>query len=458
MNVHVVKRKDKRRELKPERVLALGFLSLIVLGTLLLMLPVATQSGKSLSLFDSLFTATSAVCVTGLVAVDTGTVFSGFGQAVLLVLIQVGGLGFMAFATLIMSALGIRTSLRDKLLLRESMNTSSISGLVYLTKRYGFIALLIELTGASLFAIRFVPMYGAGKGLWFSVFHAVSAFCNAGFDLNGNFSSLTAFHADPLVLLTASTMVILGGLGFPVEFELVQKRFQWKKLSVHSRVVLLMTGALLLVGTLFFACMEWGNPRTLGANDASAGEKILNAFFQSMTMRTAGFNSVDLDGMTSASKLFSAILMFIGASPASTGGGVKTTTVAAVLLLVCATIQGREKVNLMHRRLPMELLTRALAIVTISMTVLLGATVAIAAIEQESVSLINVLFEIASAVATVGVSAVGTPNFHLASRALIIPIMYLGRVGPLTLALALANKAKNYQNKVTLPEESIMIG
>ena len=454
----VVKQKKKTGELRPERILAGGFLALILLGTVLLCLPVATVTGQPLSVFDSLFTATSAVCVTGLVAVDTGTTFSFFGQAVLLVLIQVGGLGFMVFATLIMSMLGHRITLRERMVLRESMNTSSLSGLVRLTGLYGLIALLIELAGACLLAIRFIPMYGVGKGIWYSVFHAVSAFCNAGFDLNGGFSSLTSFHADPLVLLTASLMVILGGLGFPVEFELVRNRFRWSRLTLHARVVLILTGSLLLLGTVFFALAEWNNPGTLAAHDAGWAEKLLNAFFQSVTMRTAGFNSVDLQAMTSGSKLFSSVLMFIGASPASTGGGAKTTTIAALLLLVWATVRGNREVTLMGRRLPMELLHRAVAILMISLTVLLCACIALALIEQDGVPLIDLLFETASAVATVGVSAHGTPGLHLASRALIIPLMYFGRVGPLTLALALANRQAKDRANVKYPEESIMIG
>ena len=445
-----------RRQIRPERVLALGFLTLIVLGTVLLALPAATVTGTPLSVFDSLFTATSAVCVTGLVAVDTGTTFSAFGQGVLLTLIQVGGLGFMVFATLIMVMLGRRISLQNRVLIRESMNTATLSGLVKLTEVYGVMAVGIELLGAALLSIRFVPLYGVGRGIWFSIFHAVSAFCNAGFDLFGGYSSLTGFYNDPLVLLTVSLMVILGGLGFSVELEVLRNREGWRGLSLHTRLVLPVTGLLLALGTLFFAAVEWNNPATLGGQ--GVGTKLLGAFFQSVTMRTAGFNSVDLGGMTGASKMFSSILMFIGASPASTGGGVKTTTVAVLMLTVWSVIRGQDDVNVMGKRLPTELLRRALALVVISLTVLLSMTVVIAAAENDRVPFIDLLFEMASAVATVGVSAVGTPKLSIVSRAVIIPVMYFGRVGPLTLALALANKMNNTVNRRKYPEEKVMIG
>lgn len=254
----------KNRWMRPERVMALGFLALILLGGVLLSLPCAAQNGRSIGLGNGLFTATSAVCVTGLVAVDTGTTFSLFGQLTLLLLIQIGGLGFMAFATLTMMLLGRKIGLRDRMLLRESMNTSGMSGLVRLTRWYLTAALVIEGGGAVLLAIRFVPLLGWGKGVYFSIFHAVSAFCNAGFDLFGHFSSLTAFQNEPLVLLTISALIVLGGTGFAVLGEVTRQRFQWRELSLHSRLVLGMTGVLLLMGMTFFCLTEWHNPATLG--------------------------------------------------------------------------------------------------------------------------------------------------------------------------------------------------
>ena len=447
-----------KRSMGPERVLAVGFLVLIGLGTALLALPAATVSGQSIGLFDALFTATSAVCVTGLVAVDTGTVFSLLGQMVLLLLIQLGGLGFMIFATLIMGALGKRISLSGRVVLRESMSASSLAGLTQLTRVYGLLALLVEGLGAALLAVHFVPMLGWSKGLWYSVFHAVSAFCNAGFDLLGGFRSLTGFRQDPLVLMTISGLILLGATGFPVIFELLRHRLHWEKLSLHARVALVTSGLLLLAGTAGFALTEWRNPATLGAADMHAGHRLLNAFFQSVTMRTAGFNSVDLAQMGEGAKLISVMLMFVGASPASTGGGVKTTTVAVIWLIMLSVIRGHKDVNVMGRRLPTELMRRSLALLMIYLLLLLAAVLTLTVLEAGRFSAIDMTFEATSALATVGVSAVGSPNLRPVSRAVLIPVMFLGRVGPLTLASALARRQQDVQNRIRYPEENLMIG
>lgn len=446
------------RAIRPERFLAGGFLAIILLGAALLCLPGAAVEGKQLSIFDGLFTSASAVCVTGLVAVDTGTTFSTFGQAVLLALIQVGGLGFMVFATLGLGLLGKRLSLKNRVLIRESMSGSTMSGLVRLTRVYGLMALVIELGGAALLAVRFVPRFGWGRGLWYAVFHAVSAFCNAGFDLFGHFSSLTGFAGDALVLGVIAALITLGGLGFFVIFDVIACRCRWKSLALHSKVVLLSSGALLLFGFAFYALAEWNNPQTLAAEGAGVGQKLLGAAFQSVTMRTAGFNSVDLAGMRNASKLVSCMLMFIGASPASTGGGVKTTTMSVLLLIVLSVARGEDETNVMKRRLSKELTRRALAILFIALMTLLAATMLLALAEPESTPLIDLLFEASSAVATVGVSSVGTPGLSALSRAVLIPVMYFGRVGPLTLALAIARKQSTAQKRVRYPEEKMMIG
>ena len=447
-----------QRPIRPERVLAGGFLLTIAVGTLLLALPQATCSGKSIGLFDSLFTSTSAVCVTGLVAVDTGTTFSLFGQVVLMLLIELGGLGFMIFATLIMIALGRRISLKSRMLIRESMNTATLSGLVKLTRWYGLMAVCIELCGAALLAVRFVPRLGWSRGLFYSLFHSVSAFCNAGFDLFGNYSSLTSFRDDPLVLLTVSALIVLGGLGFSVVLEVIGRHRRWRLLSLQAKLVLAVSGGLLVLGTVCYALIEWNNPATLAADGAGAGSKLLNAFFQSVTMRTAGFNSIDLAAMTDASKLVSVLLMFVGASPASTGGGVKTTTMSVLILIVISVVRGQENVTIFGRRLPTDLVRRALAILFITMSVLIGGTVALTLLENDRRPFIDILFETASAVATVGVSTVGTPSLHPVSQAVLIPMMFFGRVGPLTMALALANRQRSEKDPVKYPEEKIMIG
>ncbi len=439
-----------------ESILALGFLAVILLGTVLLTLPAASRSGKGIGLFDSLFTATSAVCVTGLVAVDTGTTFSVFGQIVLLVLIQVGGLGFMVFATMIMVALGRKISIRGRMLIRESMNGASLSDLGRLTWLYLLLALAIETVGTVLLSIRLIPLLGWKHGIWMALFHAASAFCNAGFDLFGNYASLTAFSGDPLVLLTVAVLIILGGLGFAVILETLRNRQGFRSLTLHTRIVLLTTLGLVLTGTVFYWLAERSNAETLAG--FGEGEKILNAFFQSVTMRTAGFNSFDLSRFRDGSKLFSSVLMMIGASPASTGGGIKTTTFAALVLLMLSVVRGENEVNVARRRLSADIARRALAVAVLFLTTLVTGTLIISFIENGRFPLADILFEASSAMGTVGVSAIGTPNLHPASRAVLLPMMFLGRVGPLTLAFAVAKRQGRIKTLSKHPEERIMIG
>ena len=450
------KQKGKASFQHAESILALGFLAVILLGTVLLALPIAAKNGQSIGLFDSLFTSTSAVCVTGLVVVDTGTTFSLFGQIVLIVLIQVGGLGFMVFATMLMVMLGRKISIRGRMLIRESMNASSLSDLGSLTRVYLLLSLAIELIGTITLCFRFVPLYGWKHGTWMALFHSVSAFCNAGFDLFGNYASLTAFSGDPLVLLTVASLIILGGLGFSVILETARNRQGFRNLSLHTRIVLMTTLVLLLAGTVFYWIVERTNAETLAG--CSEGEKILNAFFQSVTMRTAGFNSFDLSGFRDGSKLFSSLLMIIGASPASTGGGIKTTTIATLTLLMLSVVRGESEVNVARRRLSDDISRRALTVSVLFLTTLLTGTLIISLIENGRFPLEDILFEASSAMGTVGVSAIGTPNLSSASRAVLLPMMFLGRVGPLTLAVAVAKRQGGLRTASKYPEERIMIG
>ena len=436
----------KRGQRLPEGMLVLGFLAVILLGTVLLSLPAASSDHHSIGLFNSLFTATSAVCVTGLVAVDTGTRFSLFGQVVLLILIQVGGLGFMVFATRVMVLLGRRISIKDRMLIRESMNASSLSNLSSIARVYLLLALSIEALGAFVLAIRFIPMFGPRRGLWYALFHAVSAFCNAGFDLFGQFSSLTAFADDPLVLLTIAGLIVLGGLGFGVILEAIRHREGFRGLSLHTRIVIILTPVLLAGGTIFYLLAEHGKLN------------VLNAFFQSVTMRTAGFNSVDLSAFTDGSKLFSCLLMTIGASPASTGGGIKTTTFAVLVLLILSTVKGESEVNVARRRLSVETVRRALVVVALFLTMLSFGILVITIIEKERFALSDIIFECSSAMGTVGVSSLGTPDLSLPSRIVLLPMMFLGRVGPLTLAIAVARRQGKTRSLSKYPEEKIMIG
>lgn len=449
-----------RRSIQPERVLALGFLLVILAGGLLLALPVSAVSGVSLGARRALFTSTSAVCVTGLSIVDVGAELTFFGQVVLLALIQVGGLGFMAFATLIWIALGRRISLKDRMLLRDAMNQDALTGMVRLTLTLFTVTLTVELTGALLLMTRLIPLYGPARGAWMSLFTAVSAFCNAGFDLfGGGYMSLTHLQNEPVILLTLGGLIVLGGLGFPVILECVRSRFRWRKLAVHAKLVLTVTAGLILCGTAFTLALEWNNPATLG-DGLTVPQKLYNSLFQSITLRTAGFASLDQGALTDPSKLIGSLMMFVGASPASTGGGVKTTTAAMMLLMVLQVARGHERINVFKRELSSDTARRAMTIVLIGQAVVLLGACLISIVENgRGHAMIDLLFETASAFSTTGLSSVSTPTLTPASHWLLMPLMYFGRVGPLTLAYALAHRADDRRaNRVHYPEGKIMIG
>lgn len=446
-----------KRPVKPERVLALGFLAAILSGSLLLALPICGSGGRSIGFLGALFTATSAVCVTGLSIIDAGIDLSAVGQAVLLALIQLGGLGFMAFATLIMSALGKKMSLKSRLLLRDSMNQTTLSGMVHLSLLFFMLAVVIESIGALLLMIRFVPLYGA-KGVWYSFFTAVSAFCNAGFDLFGSGNSITHLTGESYVLLVLAGLIILGGLGFPVILECLHHRFHWRAFSLHAKIVLTATAALLLFGTLTILVLEGTNPLTLGG--LSPGSKVVNGFFQSVTLRTAGFAAVDQASLTDSSKLLGIPFMFIGASSASTGGGIKTTTAAMLVLVIINVIRGRERISLFGREISADTARRSMTVALIGLTVVVLSACVISTIERANgLDMLDILFETTSAFSTTGLSSVSTSSLSTPSKWLLLPLMYLGRVGPLTLALALASRMERGRSaKVHYPEEKIMIG
>lgn len=449
-----------RRPMSPGRALCLGFLALILLGGLLLTLPAASAGGESIGFLKGLFTATSAVCVTGLSLIEAGRDLSLFGQIVLLCLIQVGGLGFMAFATLGMVLIGRRISLHSRILLSESMNQNGLSGMVRLSLWFFAMALAIELTGAALLAVRLVPRYGTARGLWLSLFTAVSAFCNAGFDLFGNGSSLLAFRQEPLVLWTVIGLIQLGGMGFAVMLELLRHRKSLGRLSLHTKLVLAVNGILLLGGSLAVFLLEGQNPATLGREGMTLLDKVTGSVFQAVTCRTAGFAAVSQDAMNDSTKLLSCLMMFVGASPASTGGGIKTTTLAALLLLVHSVVRGRDRITAFGKEIPQETGCRAVALTFIATSFVLAVTCALSILErQHGVSLTNLVFETVSAVSTTGLSAAGTGTLRRSSQILLMPLMYLGRVGPLTLATALIRRERDgARNRVHFPEEKIMIG
>jgi len=435
----------------PSRVLVFGFAVLILFGALLLTLPQATQDGLGLPFLNAAFTATSAVCVTGLVVVDTGTTFSLFGQWVILFLIQIGGLGFMTFATLFAMILGRKITLKERLLLQEALNQVSVEGVVRLMRSVLKISFAIEAIGALILTLRWYSDFGFSKAIYYGVFHSISAFNNAGIDLFGNFSSLTAFVGDPIINITIMLLIICGGLGFVVLADLQSPR---KKFRLHTKIVLQVSGALILLGAVFILIMEFANPKTLGP--LPMGTKVLAAFFQSVSPRTAGFNTINLAGMYDTTLLSMIVLMFIGASPGSTGGGIKTTTFISMVLSVLSTYRSDPNVVLGGRTLPKDVVQKAWAITTSA--VLLIFLVLLILSHTENSDLLTVLFEVTSAFGTVGLSLGITPTLSAVGKTAIILTMFIGRVGPLTLAFVLSQKAKKQTIHIKYPDERIMIG
>ncbi|TGE35153.1 Trk family potassium uptake protein [Desulfosporosinus fructosivorans] len=435
----------------PARVLVFGFATVILLGALLLALPQATQDGLGLPFLNAVFTATSAVCVTGLVVVDTATTFTHFGQWVILLLIQVGGLGFMTFATLFAMILGKKITFKERLLLQEALNQVSVEGIVRLTKSVLQISFAIEAMGALILTLRWYSDFGWSKALYYGVFHSISAFNNAGFDLFGNFSSLTAFVGDPIINITIMLLIILGGLGFIVLADLLAPQ---KKLRLHTKIVLQVSGALILFGAAFILIMEFSNPKTLGPLPIST--KVLAAFFQSVTTRTAGFNTIDISNMYGTTLLSMIVLMFIGASSGSTGGGIKTTTFITIALSVLSTYRSNLHVVLKGRTIPREVITKAWAITT-SAAFLIFIVLSILS-HSENSDLQTLLFEVTSAFGTVGLSLGITPHLTVIGKSAIILTMFIGRVGPLTLAFFLTQKRNKLTTQIKYPDERIMIG
>lgn len=440
----------KSINLSPARFLAGGFILMIAAGTFLLSLPFATVTGE-ISLINALFTATSAVCVTGLVVVDTGTFFTVFGQLVIMFLILGGALGFMTSATLIFVILGKNITLKDRLIIKEALNTDSIQGLVHLIITIAKMAAIAILLGSLFLGFRFFPQLGWKKGLLFSIFHSISAFGNAGFDLFGNFEGLTVYAGDFLVSGTILALFIFGGLGFTVILDIFQRK-KPARYSLHSKMVLLFTAFLLISGTLFILFLEFGNPATLG--EGEVGSKIFRAFFTAATPRTAGFNVLPTEALKPATLFFLLILMFIGASPASTGGGVKTTTVALMVGTVRALIKGSDEVVFREKRIPSTLILKALTIIFVSLFLIFFMVLAMTIVENKP--FLGLTFEVFSAFGTVGLSTGITPDLTTTGKTLLIITMYAGRIGPLTMLYALTRKLK--PKGVRYPEERILIG
>lgn len=449
----IKKRKGFRFRLLPTQILVLGFAIIILIGTILLALPIASVTGESIGILNALFEATSAVCVTGLIVVDTATELTLFGQIVIISLIQVGGLGFMTMATVIFLLLGKKITLKERLVMQEALNRFSLEGIVRLTKKILYTTVLIEGLGALLLSIRFIPMFGLARGMYYSIFHAISAFCNAGFDLMGNYSSLTGFVYDPLINFVISGLIIFGGLGFSVIFDIFSN-FNYKKWTLHSKLAVSMTIALVLIGMLFFLAVEYTNPQTLGRLNGEG--KVLASFFQSVTSRTAGFNTIDQSNLRDTSKFMTILLMFIGASPASTGGGIKTVTAVVIFLMTISVIKGKEDIEVSNKRIAKDIGNRALAIMFINTSILIGGTMILSIVEPYH--FIDIMFEIGSALGTVGLSSFDNASLKIMSKVVVIIIMFAGRVGPLTLTSAIAKRQSRSLGEMKYPEARVMIG
>ena len=436
-------------EMNPPRILALGFAGLILLGALLLNLPIASQNNESIGFINALFTSASSVCVTGLVVVNTAYHWTLFGQIVIIILIQMGGLGFMTIATIAALIIGKKITLKERLVIKEQLNQETMSGLVKLTKYVILSTFLIEGIGASLLSLRFVPLYGISQGIWFSIFHSISAFCNAGFDILGE--SIVPFVGDYIINLTICALIILGGLGFSVYID-ISKNKKFKRLQLHTKLVLIITSFLVIGGMVVILLLENGNPLTL--QNLSLGEKLLASFFQSVVPRTAGFNSINIGGLYDTSVFFIIILMFIGGSPGSTAGGIKTTTFGTLALTTISVVKGDKDVVAFKKKIPYDVINKSLAIVMVGL-LLVGMVSFLLTITEEA-EFLDLLFETTSAFATVGLTTGITPDLTDFGKFLLTLTMYAGRVGPLTMAFAFSRK--HIHAKYKYSEGNIIVG
>jgi len=453
--------KERINNLHPSQVLVMGFISLILIGATLLSLPIASATGKTIGPIDALFTSTSAVCVTGLVVLDTGTAFTLFGQIVILVLIQSGGLGFMSLASLIFLLIGKRITLRERILIKESLNEFSMSSVVRLVKIVLLVTFSIEAIGAVLLSFQFIPEFGIAGGIYRSVFHSISAFCNAGFDLMGGFKSFSEYAANPIINITFISLILLGGLGFVVLIDVFNKIRNWKKsrLSLHTKLVLITSAVLIAVGLVVYFSLELKNPNTL--QGLSRRGKVFAGIFQSITPRTAGFSTIDQGQLKSGSKFLTMILMFIGASPAGTGGGIKTTTFVVVFLLIASVAKGFQDITVMKRRIRKDIVLRAVTLFVGGLLLVVFVTMLLLIIENGKGGIFtfeNILFEAFSAFGTVGLGTGITPYLEPLSRIVIIFSMFAGRVGLMTVMYAMASRMSKHEDKIRHTEENVMVG
>lgn len=451
--------KMKRHKLTPTGIIMLGFLIGAFLGAFCLLLPISLRQGQKIDSIDALFVAMSSICVTGLSTVNIGQTFSAFGQVVLLLLIQFGGLGIVTFTTIVLCLFRRRITLAEKIVIQSAYNLDTLSGLVRLTMRILKVTLCLEGLGAIGYSLVFIPEYGL-KGIWYSIFHAVSAFCNAGIDLLGG-NSFCGYTQNGILNFTTIFLIIVSGLGFPVYWEIVRAirpSFQKKgnsyvrKMNLQAKIVLLATISLILAGTLLTLLFEYDNPDTLGG--MSWPQKGMAALFQSVTLRTAGFVTIPQEYFRPSSCLVYLILMFIGGSPAGTAGGVKTVTVVLLFASMFANIRGKKDVSVMRRKIADETIRRCVAIVIFSLSVLLILTTALLAVQESD--FIDTFYEMTSAIATVGVSRGLTGELNPIGKLIVTLTMYLGRIGPITLALVFNSRQPT--GNVSYAESKVIIG
>ena len=449
----------KKFSLSTTHMIMLSFLIVILVGSLLLSLPISSASGNAIPYLDALFTATTATCVTGLVTLPTVTTWSMFGHVIILVLIQVGGLGVITIMSAFMILLQKRMGINNRLLLQDAFNLNSLSGIVRFVKRVLLGSLLVEGIGALLYMIVFVPEYGL-RGVWISIFTSISAFCNAGIDIIAE-NSLCNYATNPLINAVTSLLIILGGIGYIVWWDMMglgkrtaaKKHRRFQSLSLHSKIAIVTTLILILGGGILIFLFEYDNPLTIG--NLSVFDKIQVSLFQSVTTRTAGFATVPQQDLTNASSILCLLLIFIGGSPVGTAGGIKTVTVAVLVVSAIATVQNKQNVSMFNRNISKQMVNKAVAVTLMSFSIMLTSTILLSAVSNADT--LDILFETVSATGTVGLTRDMTPYLNTAGKMIIIGTMYLGRVGPISLALAL-NSRKKHQNIIKNPTEEISVG
>lgn len=440
--------------LTPAKIVLGGFLLIILLGSILLSLPVSSRSGEATPFLDSLFTATSATCVTGLIVQDTGTYWSLFGQMVIILLIQCGGMGVVTLAIAMTVLSGKKIGLKQRFVMQESISAPQVGGIVRMTEFIIKGTILFELAGALIMAVQFCPQMGLIKGIWYSVFHSISAFCNAGFDLmggtSGHFSSVTSYVGNPVIVVPIMALIVIGGIGFFVWDDIRKHKLHFREYTLQTKVVLTTTFILLVVPAVFLFVFEFTRATWSGL---TLNERIWASLFHSVTPRTAGFNTVDLNLLSTPAQLLTIILMIIGGSPGSTAGGIKTTTLALLFLCVRSVFQNQEDIQCFRRRIPFDILRKAIAILSLYLTLFLVSTFLLS--WADGVTLMEAAFESSSAVATVGLSLGITSELSAFSKTLLILLMYFGRVGGLTMLYALTFHKKF---PVMLPQERVTVG